>query len=153
MSDFDWSRYDDLSQRWTEQTRAYCEGINRFVETGMTKGWDEAGEEPQDERTTELGDEVVAVVREANEAGAWSGLRERFPTAHRPFIPWLERAAVGWHNVVWIDDARVFGLVGSPWQEVSAMLLTLVVIPVVYSLWMQWTTVRDPAGSPPAPSV
>ena len=100
----DWSEHEEAIAEWRAQTHAYVEAINRFVERGTRDGWDEAGPEPKDERTEELGARIAEVVRLANEAGEWRALRAKVPTAQAPFIPILEKSAVTIRSVCWIDE-------------------------------------------------
>lgn len=119
----DWTRYEALSREWTEKTRDYVRALNDFVARGLAGGFDEAGEEPVDPRTPELGAQVVDVVREANAAGAWRELRARFPTAHAPFIDFLKEKSVTFRSVRFIDDTRVVAAVGSAWRPEAVLVL------------------------------
>lgn len=119
----DWARHEALSREWTDKTRDYVRDINAFVARGLADGFDEAGEQPSDPRTPELGAQVVDVVREANAAGAWRELRARFPTAHAPFIDQLEQKSVVVRSVCFVDDQRVVAAVGSAWQPEAVLEL------------------------------
>ncbi|MBO6935035.1 MAG: hypothetical protein JJ863_08665 [Deltaproteobacteria bacterium] len=117
----DWKAHEALAREWREKTGAYVEAINAFVATGLTEGWEEAGEQPNDPRDSELGTKVAAVARAANEAGEWKGLREHFPPAQAPFISILEKHSIGIHGVVFLDEDRVAATVGSPWRPDAVM--------------------------------
>lgn len=92
LSRMHWDRHAALSREWIEKTGSYVGAVNTFVARGIASDWKDAGEEPVDERTHELGARVVDVVREANEAGAWRELRARFPPAHAPLLELPEAA-------------------------------------------------------------
>lgn len=110
----DWNRHRKLSSKWRKKSEAYVAAVNRFVANGLAKGWEKAGKPPKDNRG-DLADSVLAVVKEANRAGEWRGLREHFPPAHEPFVDKLEKLAIGIEDVLWIDDEHVVARVGPPW--------------------------------------
>ncbi len=117
----DWKAHEALALEWREKTGAYVEAINAFVATGLTEGWEKAGEQPNDPRDSELGAKVAAVVKAANEAGAWESLREHFPPAQAPFISILEKHSIGIRDVVFLGEDRVAATVGTPWRPDAVM--------------------------------
>jgi len=117
----DWKAHQALAAEWREKTGAYVEAINAFVATGVTEGWAEAGEQPNDPRTDAIGGRVAAVALEANEAGEWRGLRERFPPAQAPFIEILQERSVPIGAVVFLGEDRVAARVGSPWSPEAVL--------------------------------
>jgi hypothetical protein len=117
----DWARHETLSKEWSEVVVGYATAINAFVERGMRLGWDKAGDEPFDDRGEALAPGVVDVVREANAAGQWRALRERFPPAHAPLVPFLERQALEIHSITWIADDAVVATIGPQHEPTTTM--------------------------------
>lgn len=117
----DWKAHEALAAEWREKTGAYVEAINAFVATGMSEGWEKAGEQPKDPRDEALGTKVAAVARMANEAGEWKALREHFPPAQAPFIEILQERSVPIGDVVFLGEDRVAARVGTPWKPEAVM--------------------------------
>ncbi|WP_294824242.1 hypothetical protein [uncultured Flavobacterium sp.] len=83
--------HSDLQREWNEKGAAYGTGINEMVAFGETHGWDKwTGEEPVDERE-HLADEVVRLLREANESGRVAEFREAFPPSYSPLIEYIKK--------------------------------------------------------------
>lgn len=121
----DWSEHEAVIARWRDQTYEYVAAVNAFVERGTRDGWDEAGPEPEDPRTSEQGAAIAEIVRRANEAGAWREIRERVPPAHAPFIPTLEERSVSFRSVHWVDESRVVAALGDSWEPETVMVFGL----------------------------
>lgn len=80
----------DIQKEWNEKGAAYGTAINKMVAFGEKYGWDKwEGEEPVDERQ-HLADDVVQLLREANETGRVAEFREAFPPSHGPLIEYIK---------------------------------------------------------------
>ncbi|HEV3155873.1 MAG TPA: hypothetical protein VGZ00_00835, partial [Candidatus Baltobacteraceae bacterium] len=75
---------------WRDQVLAYAAKINAFATRGLSAGWDKAGPQPPEPKLDHLMRTAVEAIRDANRRGTWSTLREEWPPAHGPLIPWLE---------------------------------------------------------------
>lgn len=118
----DWAQHEELSKVWQAATRLYVEQVDKFFRRIANYGPEKAGREPQDPREG-LGDAVLEVVREANESGHATKLREHFAPAHRPFLDAIEAKSQWIHKLVAIDEERCVATVGEPWQVEAVYLL------------------------------
>lgn len=114
----------ELSKRWREQSKAYYDAVNDYVERGNTQGWEnmEGEAEPNDPREP-IADDVIAAVREANARGEWQTLREQFPPAHGPFIKYLEEGGQSIPVIAQLVDGRIIALIGTPYQDYMVVLI------------------------------
>jgi hypothetical protein len=87
--------------------------INAFVARGLTTGWDKAGMEPPEPKLDHLMAIALVAIRDANRRGAWSKLREEWPPAHGPLIPWLEVHGQSIPVVHFSDDGAAVARVGA----------------------------------------
>lgn len=113
---------DDLSKVWRERSLSYVSKFNRFVERGLSGGWENAGPEPEDDRS-ELATPVLEAVRGANEKGALTGLRQRFPPAHAPFLELLDANGQCISPVSILDDDRIAARIGAPYEDGRIVVL------------------------------
>ena len=106
-----------LSRQWREESERYASAINAYVKRGMETNWEgmQESDEPKDTRQP-LASQVLEAVRAANESGRIDGLRDRFPTAHSPFIEMLEENGQSLPVVLLLDDGRIVLRVGAPYH-------------------------------------
>ncbi|MEO0461423.1 MAG: hypothetical protein AAF219_11315 [Myxococcota bacterium] len=113
---------DELSRIWRERSLRYVSGINRFVERGLSEGWENVGHEPEDDRA-DLAIPVLAALRSANEAGNLAGFRERFPPAHSPFLQLLEANGQSISPISIVDGDRIVARLGAPYENGRIVIL------------------------------
>jgi hypothetical protein len=89
---------------WRDQVLAYAAKINAFAARGLSAGWDKAGPQPLEPKLQHLMRTAVEAIRDANRRGTWSTLREEWPPAHGPLIPWLEEHGQSIPVVHFLDD-------------------------------------------------
>jgi hypothetical protein len=97
---------------WREQVIAYAQGINEFVARGLRVGWDRAGKEPPEPDLAHLVAPLIEALREANRTGAWSTLRDEWPPAHSPLIPWLREHGQTIPVVNFLPDGTLIARIG-----------------------------------------
>ncbi len=117
-----WDKYKELSKRWCEEGKKYAEETNKFVENGMTKGWDEAGEEPKETRE-DMANDIVEIVKEANKCNEIENLRKSFPPAHVPLIDVIEKVGQAITSVVITSDEKIIFKVGDFWEEGKVFII------------------------------
>ncbi|ERI07570.1 hypothetical protein [Aneurinibacillus aneurinilyticus] len=117
----DWTLYDTQSKRWRNEGKRYIAAINAFVEKGMQDGWDSVGAEPQETRE-DMAQEVLKIVRQANESGEIAALREYFPPAHEPLIGLIREKGQAIRSVFYIDENRMVFTVGASWEPTTVYL-------------------------------
>jgi hypothetical protein len=94
---------------WRDQVLAYAAKINAFAARGLAVGWDKVGMEPPEPKLDHLMGVALAAIHDANRRGAWSTLREAWPPAHGPLIPWLEEHGQSIPVVVLPSDGSMIG--------------------------------------------
>ena len=101
---------------WRDQVLAYAAKINAFAARGLAVGWDKAGMEPPEPKLDHLMGVALAAIRDANRRGAWSTLRDAWPPAHGPLIPWLEEHGQSIPVVHLLDDGSVVARIGTQYS-------------------------------------
>ncbi|GED15300.1 WD40 repeat domain-containing protein [Aneurinibacillus migulanus] len=119
----DWTLYETQSKRWRDEGKQYATAINAFVEKGMRDGWDSVEAEPQETRI-DMAQEVLKVVRQANESGEITALRKYFPPSYGPLIELIREKGQAIRSVFYIDDNRTVFTVGASWEATTVYLLT-----------------------------
>ena len=113
---------EKLSAIWRELGQKYVAAINSFVERGETLGWEVAGEQPRDDRES-YAEAVLEFVRRANERREFTGLRDRFPPAHEPFLSKMKENEQFVGPVILLTDGRILVRVGAPYESGCVYLL------------------------------
>jgi hypothetical protein len=98
---------------WREKVLAHTAKINEFVARGLTVGWSKVGPEPPEPDFEHLIEPVVQAIRDANQAGTWNALRDEWPPAHAPLIPWLKEHGQSIPEVHFLDDGSVVARIGA----------------------------------------
>jgi hypothetical protein len=98
---------------WRDQVLAYAARINAFVARGLSAGWDKAGPQPPEPKLDHLMTSAVEAIRDANRRGTWSTLRDEWPPAQGPLIPWLEAHGQSIPLVHFLDDGSVVARIGA----------------------------------------
>ena len=98
---------------WRDQVLAYAAKINAFAARGLSAGWDKAGPQPPEPKLDHLMRTAVEAIRDANRRGTWSTLREEWPPAHGPLIPWLEEHGQSIPVVHFLDDGTAVARIGA----------------------------------------
>jgi hypothetical protein len=113
----------DVQKEWNEKGAAYGTGINEMVAFGETHGWDKwEGEEPVDERE-HLADEVVRLLREANETGTVAEFREAFPPSYSPLIEYIQQNKQNIELFSFIGGDKIVFFVTAYQQEPQGYIL------------------------------
>jgi len=115
---------DGLSQRWIAGARNYCAAINAFVAKGETEGWDAAGPEPSDGRSTEDAAAVVDIVRRAQGTPEARTLRERFPPGFAILVEQTNERGRFVGPIVYVEDDTLIARVGDPWADTQTWELS-----------------------------
>ena len=111
-----------ISKRWQEEGLKYAKSVNKFVNKGMTLGWEKVGKEPKETRT-DLAEKVIQFVREYNEMGNIDDLREKFPPAHAPFIEMLEENGRSIGPILLLNSNKILVRVGSAYEKGEIFLI------------------------------
>ncbi len=117
LSPVDWSAEREICTTWTNQTHAWVAAMNAWIATGAEHGWDAAGPQPEDPRTADLTQAIVALVERANHHGDGLTVRKKIATAHAPLMPWLEAGTRAVSNLVLLDDGRCVATLGELWSD------------------------------------
>ncbi|MBC2582562.1 hypothetical protein [Clostridium sp. DJ247] len=117
-----WDKYKELSKRWCEEGRKYAEETNKFVERGMTEGWDEVGKEPKETRE-DMANEIVEIIKEANKYNEIENLRNNFPPAHVPLIDIIEKVGQAITSVLITSDEKIIFRVGDFWEKGKVFII------------------------------
>ena len=110
-------------QKWREKTLEYVDAVNQFVKTGLTKGWDQAGDEPADPGREELVQHLIDAIRQANSAGQTEQLRELWPPAHAPLISVLGENGQSIPVICILPDDSVLARIGSTYEEGKIVII------------------------------
>ena len=80
-----------LYSEWNTKGLSYANDVNEMVEFGETQGWENwKGLEPFDQRD-HLADQILSLLKQANQNGDTECFRNLFPPAHAPFIKIFEK--------------------------------------------------------------
>ena len=104
-------------EEWKKNVEDYAATVNAFVEKGQKDGFENAGPEPAYANCEHLIPHVLEAVREANQNGTTSTLREQWPPAHQPLIPVLEEAGQSIPTLCLLDDGTVIARIGTEHQD------------------------------------
>ncbi|MVT09043.1 YncE family protein [Chitinophaga tropicalis] len=120
---FDNSATDRLQEEWNKKGTAYARAVNEMVNFGEQHGWENwKGKDPIDERT-HLGDQVVQLLREANEKGTVTAFRKAFPPAHIPLARYVEKQGQSIRDIHFIEDGKIVFVIGAPYEDRQAYIL------------------------------
>lgn len=113
----------NIQQEWQTKGAEYARAVNEMVRFAEEHGWDNwKGEDPSDKRE-HLAEEVLALLREANEKGENKKFRKDFPPAHTPLIDLIENNAQSICQLQFIEDQKIVFLTGAPYEQRQAYLL------------------------------
>ncbi|MGQ2983246.1 hypothetical protein [Flavobacterium sp.] len=116
-------QHSDLQKEWNEKGAAYGNAINKMVAFGEAHGWDKwEGEEPVDERE-HLADDIVQLLREANETGRVAEFREAFPPSHGPLIEYIKNNEQNIELFTFINGEKIVFFVTKYDQKPQGYLL------------------------------
>ncbi len=115
---------EHLAEQWSTEGRRYAKAINEMVEFARQHGWDAwKAEEAKDGRDPALAEQVLGLLRQANEEGDVDRFRRDFPPAHAPFVASFEGRCDYIDHLVWLDSRRLAFVVGSRWRSQRGYLL------------------------------
>ena len=107
----------DQQKEWKEKTLAYAKAINDYVEQGIKKGWENAGDEPSSEGREHLVPDLLVVLREANRLGKTGVFREYWPPAHEPFAFMLDENGQSIPMIGLLPDGSILARIGAPYEN------------------------------------
>jgi hypothetical protein len=102
---------------WRDKVLAYAANVNAFVARGLSVGWEAAGSEPREPDLGHLIPSLVQALREASQRGTFAALREDWPPAHAPLIPWLEKHGQNIPVLRFLDDGSLVVRIGTHFDE------------------------------------
>ncbi|MBO2928826.1 WD40 repeat domain-containing protein [Metapseudomonas otitidis] len=107
---------DDAQRQWQQQTLAYAQAINAYVERGLRDGWDNAGKEPSAEGREVLVPHLLDALRDANRNGQVEALRDAWPPAHEPLFGHVNEEGQCIAQLALLDDGSVLARIGATWE-------------------------------------
>ncbi len=107
---------DEAQSLWQHRVLDYAEEINRYVATGLAKGWDEAGDAPEFANSDDLLPALLASLREANASSERKDIRAQWPLAHEPLMPLLEENAQSIAAVLALRDGGILVRLGATYE-------------------------------------
>jgi len=107
----------DIQVEWKQKTIKYAKSVNRFVEKGLSLGWENAGTEPKDPNIEKLVPHLIKAIRKANKSGNFERLRFEWPLAHSPLIPILNKNGQSIPTVCILDDKTIVARIGAPYKK------------------------------------
>ncbi|SDF79365.1 hypothetical protein [Chitinophaga filiformis] len=120
---FDGSATEKLQQEWNKKGTAYAKAVNEMVSFGEQHGWENwKGKEPEDKRA-HLGDQVIQLLRDANNKGAVKEFRAAFSPALVPLAHHLKKQSQSISDIHFIEDGKIVFLTGAPYEERQAYML------------------------------
>jgi hypothetical protein len=102
---------------WRDKVLAYAANVNAFVARGLSIGWEAAGREPPEPDLGHLVPNFIEALRHANERGTFGLLREEWPPAHAPLIPWLQKHGRAIPLVRFLDDGSLVARIGTQYEK------------------------------------
>ncbi len=107
-------------QQWQSAVLDYARQVNRYVELGLSQGWDGL-KEPQLVATEHLLPALLEALQAANEtntdASIHATLRTDWPPAHLPLVPLLDNQAQAISALALLDDSSLLARVGSAYER------------------------------------
>ena len=113
----------DWQYEWNERGAAYAQAINDMLAFADAHGWEAwQGPEVHDDRQ-DFAPQVLERLRDANQHGTTSALREQLPPSFAPFAQLAHERGQFIGQLVALDDDRLLFLVGAPYEPRQAYLL------------------------------
>lgn len=106
-----------LQEEWKNKTIDYAKKVNAFVARGLRDGWENVGPEPEDMGREKLVPYLIEAIRKANNDKKYAELRDQWPLAHGPLIPFLGKNGQSIPDVVILDDGRIIARIGTAYQQ------------------------------------
>ncbi len=94
----------ELSERWIKEGQQFKDQLTAFVDAIYSGG--EGPEEPYETREDMAG-EVYKIALDLNEKGEHKKLRELFPPAFEPFVPYYDNISRCVNQVIVLKDGRI----------------------------------------------
>jgi len=123
MDTLDWTEYEELSSRWRQEGREFAQAVNRYVHIVLTEGWEVAGELAATDSRGDMAEEVLSVVRAANEHGELDKLRTYFPPAWDPLVERIKAQGQAISSALLLDGNRYVIRAGAPYEAGKVYLL------------------------------
>ncbi|UCJ14959.1 PQQ-like beta-propeller repeat protein [Pseudomonas sp. MM211] len=107
-------------QQWQAAVLDYARQVNRYVEQGLSQGWDGL-KEPQLVATEHLLPALLEALQAANETNAddasHANFRTDWPPAHLPLVPLLDEQAQAISALALLEDGSLLARVGSAYER------------------------------------
>ena len=114
-------RKESAQTIWKQRVTEYAASINDYVAKGRTLGWDKVGDQPPEPQVSDLVDEALRVVREANKNQQTVSLRDEWPPTHAPLISVLQENGQSIPTVCLLDDGSILARIGTPYESAKTV--------------------------------
>ncbi|KZN38168.1 hypothetical protein [Pseudoalteromonas luteoviolacea] len=102
---------------WQKKTIAYAKAVNTYVQTGLTKGWENAGQKPKDNGREKLVPNLLNAIRCANETKEFTKLRLEWPLAYTPLVESLEERGQIIPKLTVLQDGSIIARIGAHYEK------------------------------------
>ncbi|MBL7919461.1 MAG: WD40 repeat domain-containing protein [Bacteroidia bacterium] len=113
----------DIQEEWNKEGERYASEVLEMQKFGETHGWENwKGKEPEDKRD-HLAEEIIHLLKKANNENKIEEFRRNFPPAHSPLISIIEKKSQSIEQLYFIENQKIVFLVGTAYQKRQAYLL------------------------------